>query len=87
VYSRYPVYTTFFFSLCSFSSLTGIRDIEEVNRNKHYQIACGKVFQFTHKLPTNSVGINHPNQYFEVSQKLRHGDNVEELTGELKLRS
>jgi hypothetical protein len=45
----------------------------ELNAAKHHQIACSKVFQFTHNLATNEIGVNHPNQYFEASQQYRHG--------------
>ncbi|CAG0915717.1 unnamed protein product [Notodromas monacha] len=50
-----------------------IQDVLDTKRENHHQIACGKVFQYTHNLPSNSVGINHPNQYFEASQEVRHG--------------
>lgn len=33
----------------------------------HYQVACGKYFEISHNLPLEE-GINHPNQYFELSQ-------------------
>lgn len=33
----------------------------------HYQIACGKYFEISHQSKLEE-GINHPNQYFELSQ-------------------
>uniref|UniRef100_A0A8D8PA49 DNA primase large subunit n=1 Tax=Culex pipiens TaxID=7175 RepID=A0A8D8PA49_CULPI len=33
----------------------------------HYQVACSKYFEVSHGLPLEE-GINHPNQYFELSQ-------------------
>ena len=38
-------------------------------KGSNYQIACARFFELTHKLPAGSVNINHPNQYFEESQK------------------
>jgi DNA primase large subunit len=38
----------------------------------HFQIACGKYFQVTHGVQFD-VAINHPNQYFEESQKVFNG--------------
>ena len=42
-------------------------------RGQHYQVACGKFFEARHKgstlIETDLGGINHPNQYFEESQK------------------
>ncbi|XP_065201919.1 DNA primase large subunit-like [Planococcus citri] len=34
-----------------------------------YQLACAKFFEVTHNAPI-LTGVNHPNQYFEESQKL-----------------
>eukprot|EP00250_Pteridium_aquilinum_P035747 c9887_g1_i1 orf=648-2051(-) len=45
-----------------------VDDILEKVRNRHYQLACSMTFEATHGSP--SAGINHPNQYFEQSQKL-----------------
>ena len=47
-------------------------------KNGHYGIACASYFVATH--PTadeNSVNINHPNQYFEDSQKLLRGGKLD----------
>jgi DNA primase large subunit len=44
-------------------------EIKELVTNGHYQVACGKYFEFSRgKAPTN--GINHPNQYFEESMNI-----------------
>ena len=44
--------------------------IESV-KGSNYQIACARYFELTHKLQAGSMSINHPNQYFEESQKAR----------------
>uniref|UniRef100_A0A182KAN8 DNA primase large subunit n=1 Tax=Anopheles christyi TaxID=43041 RepID=A0A182KAN8_9DIPT len=38
----------------------------------HYQIACGKYFEVVHETKLEE-GINHPNQYFELSQLSMEG--------------
>lgn len=49
----------------------------------HYQIACSKYFDAVHN--TNlGLGINHPNQFFEDSQKLLKGDVKLEPKQEIK---
>ncbi|CAG0889243.1 unnamed protein product, partial [Darwinula stevensoni] len=49
----------------------GVSEIQGFAVGGHYQIACGKVFAFTHK--GAEVGINHPNQYFEESRAIITG--------------
>lgn len=39
----------------------------------HFQIACSKYFDAVHNSDLG-LGINHPNQYFEESQKYIKGD-------------
>lgn len=39
----------------------------------HYQIACSKYFDAVHNTDLG-LGINHPNQFFEESQKIIRGD-------------
>ena len=53
--------------------------IADYVKSGHYQLACGRYFEVTHasKLgpdETDGFSPNHPNQYFEESQKLIHGD-------------
>ncbi|XP_044268880.1 DNA primase large subunit-like [Tribolium madens] len=50
-------------------SLEGANEIKELATNGHYQLACGKYFEYTHGKAPES-GINHPNQYFEESMKI-----------------
>lgn len=44
-----------------------------MTKKGHYQIACSKYFDAIHNTDLG-IGINHPNQYFEESQKLIKGD-------------
>lgn len=46
-----------------------VQEIVALSSKGHFQLACGKYFQYTHDAPVE-VGINHPNQYFEESQIL-----------------
>ncbi|CAG9567417.1 unnamed protein product [Danaus chrysippus] len=48
-------------------------DIVDMTKKGHYQIACSKYFDAIHNTDLG-IGINHPNQYFEESQKLMKGD-------------
>ena len=46
----------------------------EMVENSNYQIACQKYFEFSHKTD-EIVSINHPNNYFETSQRIINGNN------------
>lgn len=46
--------------------------IEHVD-SQGYQIACQRYFEYTHKTE-EIIPINHPNQYFEHSYRLLHGN-------------
>ena len=46
-----------------------IREILSLVAGQHYQIACSKYFEVTHKTEEAGFGLNHPNQYFVESQK------------------
>ncbi|KAL3267866.1 hypothetical protein HHI36_007007 [Cryptolaemus montrouzieri] len=48
-------------------STEGIDTILDLVKNRHFQIACTKYFEYTHSLQAPSTTINHPNQYFEES--------------------
>ena len=43
-------------------------------KNHNYQIACARYFESTHKAPAGSFNVNHPNQYFEDSEKYLKAD-------------
>ncbi|KAJ0256166.1 DNA primase large subunit [Hirschfeldia incana] len=46
-----------------------MEDVMEKVRNKHYQLACTLTFEAVYGTSCDA-GINHPNQYFEESQKI-----------------
>jgi len=52
--------------------LLAIHDIMELVDKDHYQLACTKYFEYTHKQPPEQI-INHPNYYFEQSQTILSG--------------
>lgn len=41
-------------------------------KGSHYQVACGKYFMLTHN-SGHDFSPNHPNEYFDESQKVLHG--------------
>jgi DNA primase large subunit len=45
------------------------REIMEYSDGNNYQIACQRYFEVSHKTE-EIVPINHPNQYFEQSQRI-----------------
>ncbi|XP_077991437.1 DNA primase large subunit-like [Glandiceps talaboti] len=51
-------------------SKEGITEIMGFVSGGHYQLACTKYFDLTHKLEDSGLGLNHPNQYFDESQKI-----------------
>lgn len=55
---------------------SALNDIVEMAKKGHFQIACSKYFDAAHNTDIG-LGINHPNQYFEESQKLLAGNKVE----------
>ncbi|XP_039764600.1 DNA primase large subunit [Pararge aegeria] len=50
-----------------------VNDILDVTKKGHFQIACSKYFDTVHNTGLD-LGINHPNQFFEESQKLLQGE-------------
>ena len=44
------------------------RQVLELSKNHHYQLACGKVFQLTNNVAAEE-GINHPNQFYDLSRQ------------------
>ncbi|KAI0232795.1 DNA primase large subunit [Lamellibrachia satsuma] len=51
---------------------SGINEIVSLVKGSHYQVACGKYFMLTHN-SGHDFSPNHPNEYFDESQKLLHG--------------
>lgn len=52
---------------------TALHDILDLTKKGHFQIACSKYFDAVHN-GDHGLGINHPNQYFEESQKVLKGE-------------
>lgn len=51
----------------------------------HFQISCSRYFDAVHNNDLG-LGINHPNQFFEESQKIIKGDvKVESKTEKTKI--
>ncbi|XP_016542575.1 probable DNA primase large subunit isoform X1 [Capsicum annuum] len=46
-----------------------MEDVMDKVRNRHYQLACTLTFEAVHN-STCDAGVNHPNQYFNDSQKI-----------------
>lgn len=46
----------------------------ELVKKQHYQIACKKYFEVTHKLEAAGFQLNHPNQYFDESMNYLKGE-------------
>lgn len=46
------------------------KDIIELAKKQHFQVACARYFEVTHKLPDGSMNLNHPNEYFSESRKI-----------------
>ncbi|KAL4640910.1 DNA primase large subunit [Arapaima gigas] len=51
----------------------GINQVLELVKGMHYQLACQKYFELTHNIEDAGFSLNHPNQYFNESQKLLTG--------------
>ncbi|KMT07427.1 hypothetical protein BVRB_6g150500 [Beta vulgaris subsp. vulgaris] len=57
-------------ALCNMGvSSRAMTDVMDKVRNRHYQLACTLTFEAVHSSSCDS-GINHPNQYFNDSQKI-----------------
>jgi len=54
-----------------------IQDIVDLVSRQHFQIACQRYFEATHHSEVDG-GIQHPNQYFQESQKIINGGDVKE---------
>lgn len=52
--------------------LAVVNTVVDLAKKEHFQIACSKYFDAVHNTELG-LGINHPNQYFEESQKLAKG--------------
>lgn len=46
---------------------SAIAEIIDLVRGRHYQIACTRYFEATHKVDGHIPPISHPNQYVDLS--------------------
>nr|CAB3265150.1 DNA primase large subunit [Phallusia mammillata] len=51
-----------------------IEQIVELVKGQHFQIACQKYFEATHKVEDASFQVTHPNHYFDESQRILRGE-------------
>lgn len=59
-------------------SAAQVNEILDLVRNRHYQIACTKYYEFTHPQQTDKIdAIEHPNQYFEASKSASAANDAE----------
>lgn len=54
-----------------------------MTKKGHFQVACSKYFDAVHHTDLG-IGINHPNQYFEESQKIVKGEVKVDVKKEVK---
>ncbi|XP_074640778.1 DNA primase large subunit-like [Tubulanus polymorphus] len=59
-------------------SKDGIDDVMAYVKGGHYQLACGRYFEVTHMVNDTGIAVNHPNQFFEESQKYESGERKPE---------
>jgi len=63
-----------------------IQDIIDLVSRQHFQIACQRYFEATHNTELDG-GIQHPNQYFQDSQKILNGDVKEKNVPKTKVQT
>ncbi|XP_030838847.1 DNA primase large subunit [Strongylocentrotus purpuratus] len=51
----------------------GVDQVMELVKGHHYQLACTRYFELSHNVPETEFLLNHPNQYFEESLRVRGG--------------
>jgi len=44
-----------------------IQEVLELVKNQHFQVACTRYYEITHKIPTQTDLIEHPNTYVDLS--------------------
>jgi DNA primase large subunit len=49
------------------------QSVLEFVKSSHYQLACQKYFEITHKLQSAPFSLEHPSQYFAESRRVRGG--------------
>ncbi|XP_064626555.1 DNA primase large subunit-like [Lineus longissimus] len=58
-------------------SKDGVDQVIDLVKGGHYQVACARYFELTHISEEQGLGINHPNQYFDESQRILKGGKRE----------
>lgn len=61
--------------------ITATQEVIDLMRKNQYQLACSKVFEIKHKA---EFAVNHPNAYFDESQRLLRGKTNKEPTSAVK---
>ena len=57
-----------------------IQEVLELVKNQHYQVACTRYYEVTHKVPQGQIDlIQHPNSYFDMSMGKTPTQNAKEL--------
>ncbi|XP_071481246.1 DNA primase large subunit-like [Diadema antillarum] len=51
----------------------GVDQVMDLVKGNHYQLACTRYFELSHNVPEAEFLLNHPNQYFEESVRVRGG--------------
>ena len=44
--------------------------MSDLAKKGHCQLACARYFEITHNAERDSITINHPNEYFDLTRKL-----------------
>ena len=52
----------------------GVTEVMELVRGNHFQVACSRYYFWTHGAATLEPAINHPNEYFVLSERHYNGD-------------
>ncbi|RDD46235.1 DNA primase large subunit [Trichoplax sp. H2] len=52
-------------------SSEGAKEITELAKGSHYQLACVRYYELVHNVSDAGFSINHPNEYFEESQRVQ----------------
>ena len=50
-----------------------VPQVADLAKKGHYQLACARYYEVTHNVDRDSVSINHPNEYFDLSRHQNEG--------------
>lgn len=54
-----------------------IHEIIDLVKRQHFQVACSRYFEATHKQADGTASVSHPNQYFDDSRKVLNGGKTQ----------